>query len=236
MMGRYHREWTDRLSDYLSDELDAATRAGLEEHLAGCGRCRRVLAELRGVVRAAGTAGGIEPPRDLWPRVAASIHTASQSVAWEEEDGVISLPTADVGRPALPPPSWSSFAAIATLLVVLSIGATWWIASGKSATGVVRGGAGAFVAIDSSDDVPAGLADQLRALEQVLQSARSVLDEETALTLERNLNTIQQAITDSREALAADPGNAFLAEHLERMYRRKLVYLQDAVRVVEWSG
>jgi hypothetical protein len=54
--------------------------------------------------------------------------------------------------------------------------------------------------------------------------------------LERNLGVIEQAIVDSREALALDPGNAFLSEHLERMYRRKLVYLQDAVRVSQWSG
>jgi hypothetical protein len=83
---------------------------------------------------------------------------------------------------------------------------------------------------------PEGLADELAVLEAALQVARSTLDPNTVLVLERNLAVIEQAIADSREALVLDPNNAFLSEHLERMYRRKLDYLQDAVRAVEWSG
>jgi hypothetical protein len=83
---------------------------------------------------------------------------------------------------------------------------------------------------------PADLASELATLEDVLEAARGTLDPNTVLVLERNLGVIEQAIVDSREALALDPGNAFLSEHLERMYRRKLVYLQDAVRVAQWSG
>jgi hypothetical protein len=81
-----------------------------------------------------------------------------------------------------------------------------------------------------------GLAAELAALEAALDVARTVLDPSTVLVLERNLGVIEQAIADSRQALAVDPGNAFLSEHLEGMYQRKLLYLQDAVRAVEWSG
>ena len=54
--------------------------------------------------------------------------------------------------------------------------------------------------------------------------------------LERNLSVIEQAITDSQRALALDPENDFLSEHLERVYERKLTYLRDAARVIEWAG
>ena len=53
--------------------------------------------------------------------------------------------------------------------------------------------------------------------------------------LDRNLGVIQQAIEDSRRALAQDPGNEFLASHLERVYQRKLEYLRDAAQVAEWA-
>ena len=53
--------------------------------------------------------------------------------------------------------------------------------------------------------------------------------------LERNLAVIEQAIEDSRLALEQDPGNEFLAAHLERVYERKVEYLREAARVAEWS-
>jgi hypothetical protein len=77
------------------------------------------------------------------------------------------------------------------------------------------------------------MAEELAALEEILRSAEGVLDPNTVRVIERSLGVIEQAIADSREALAQDPGNAFLAEHLERMYRRKLLYLQDAVSLAE---
>jgi hypothetical protein len=80
---------------------------------------------------------------------------------------------------------------------------------------------------------PAELAQELAALERLMDSARGALDPNTIRVIERCLAVIEQAIADSREALALDPGNAFLAGHLERMYRRKLVYLRDAVRFAD---
>lgn len=83
---------------------------------------------------------------------------------------------------------------------------------------------------------PAGLADELVVLEEALNQARAVLDPNTVRVLERNLDVIEQAIEDSQRALLQDPGNEFLAEHLDRVYQRKLTYLRDATRVAEWSS
>jgi hypothetical protein len=127
------------------------------------------------------------------------------------------------------------------VLVLVSVGTTWMVASTAPgvadadpvASGSVDDG---FAAMAADDPIPPDLAAELGVLEDVLASARSGLDSATVAVLERNMRTIQTAIDDSRRALAADPGNAFLAEHLERMYRRKLVYLQEAVRVAEWAS
>ena len=45
-----HEEWTDKLSEYLDDELPAGERAALERHLAGCASCTAVLNDLKTVV------------------------------------------------------------------------------------------------------------------------------------------------------------------------------------------
>ena len=40
----------ERLSDYVDGDVDAATRAGIEAHLAGCDWCARFGGEFSGVV------------------------------------------------------------------------------------------------------------------------------------------------------------------------------------------
>jgi hypothetical protein len=245
MMDRRHEEWTDRFSDYLSDDLDPEARALVDAHVAECLPCRDVLAELSAVVDAAKRAGDLQTPRDLWPGLADAIGAASSAAGNQD---VIELPTArrhPVGAPA----SRVRLAAAAVLLVTVSAGTAWWAASRSLALevdavqdpsvagGAVVGGAGAGDALATGDTgMPNALSAQLRVLEDVLAAARATLDPATVLVLERNLNVVEAAIADSREALAADPGNAFLMEHLERMYRRKLIYMQDAVRVAEWAS
>jgi hypothetical protein len=242
MMGEYHREWTDQFSDYLSGDLDEAARARIDEHVTDCVRCREVLTGLTQVVAMARDATELEPPRDLWPAVAASLDSAS-GLAGRGDDGVITLPTAR-DRPVGLMLSRSQLALAASFLVALSVSGTWWAASGGAADPVAAGSATgldaspATVVSTAADEpgIPVALADQLRVLEDVMTSARAALDPATVQVLERNLMVIETAITDSRDALASDPGNAFLMEHLERMYRRKVIYLQEAVRVAEWAG
>ena len=64
-----HTEWTDRLSDYLDDELSADERRAVEAHVATCGECASVLDELRQVVARARTIEPRPPQADLWPGI-----------------------------------------------------------------------------------------------------------------------------------------------------------------------
>jgi anti-sigma factor RsiW len=252
-MSRYHTEWTDRFSDYVAGELGDAGQSEVEAHLAGCGPCRDALAELRAVVAGARELGALEPPRDLWPGIASAIGGPVRAPARTADPSVIALPSARgavVSPTRAAPVRWGGRAGLAAAvagLVAISVGTTWWVADMKmgsrraadtalttdAASGDIAGGS---VLASDAGAPPADLAYELATLEAVLEAARGTLDPNTVLVLERNLAVIEQAIADSREALAVDPGNAFLSEHLERMYRRKLVYLQDAVRVAQWSG
>ncbi len=240
-MSKEHREWTARLSDYLADDLPPSVRAEVEAHLSTCDACARSLEELARIVMQAGALEDLEPPRDLWSGIAPSISGRRGQANGDVGAGVIAFPgrarVSSVG-PERIELSRTRLAAAAVVLVTVSAGLSWWAGSGRAvvsgpatdpSSGVVTGAA-------TTNSPPDGLAEELATLEDVLESTRAVLDPNTVRVIERSLSVIEQAIADSREALVQDPGNAFLAEHLERMYRRKLLYLQDAVRLVEWES
>ena len=74
---------------------------------------------------------------------------------------------------------------------------------------------------------------RLISLCQVLAEARTRLDPGTVRILEKNLQVIERAIDDSKRALAVDPENAFLKDHLAGAYREKASYLREATDLVE---
>lgn len=242
-----HREWTDRLSDFLDGGLEEGERAAVEAHLAECGGCRRVLEELREVKTRAAALGPVEPSRDLWAGIAATIE-APPGVPASGGARVIALPTADCDGARLeetPAPrrfslSWRQLVAASIALIAASSVATWALGSTPGADTDGRAAALPTESVVAPASwiapAPPDLADELASLERVLVEARANLDPNTVRVLERNLGVIEQAIADSRRALAQDPGNDFLAQHLRRVYERKLEYLRDAARVAEWSG
>jgi hypothetical protein len=86
--------------------------------------------------------------------------------------------------------------------------------------------------------VPVSLADaQYDAaaadLEKALKAGRGRLDKATIDIVEHNLQIIDQAIAQARDALAADPANAYLSGHLVEARRRKLDLLRRAAALAE---
>lgn len=239
-----HREWTDRLSEYMAGELHAEDSRAVEEHLGGCGPCRRVLEELRDVVMRAAALEDLQPSRDLWAGIAATIQAPVRADA-----KVIALPTArsNVTEVAdTPPGRWSritftppQLVAASIVLIAISAGATWLAGPSLGAGAAplsVTVPSGAVSMVTQTAGPREGLAEELSLLEESLVAARAILDPNTVRVLERNLSVIEMAIADSHRALAQDPGNGFLADHLERVYQRKLTYLRDAARVAEWAS
>jgi anti-sigma factor RsiW len=72
--------FTDRLSEYLDDEMSAAERAELEAHLAGCAACRTTLIELRAVVARASSLTDAPPSTDLWSGVETRIASSRSAL------------------------------------------------------------------------------------------------------------------------------------------------------------
>jgi hypothetical protein len=69
---------------------------------------------------------------------------------------------------------------------------------------------------------------EIGALRNIIETRRSDLDSSTVAVLEKNLKLIDQAIAESKAALAADPASTFLAEQVSRAYDTKLELLRSA--------
>jgi hypothetical protein len=73
-------------------------------------------------------------------------------------------------------------------------------------------------------------------LQRVLSEGRGKLDTSTVRILEQNLAIIDKALDDARRALAADPANTYLREHLASTMRRKVDLLRRATVIVGAHG
>jgi hypothetical protein len=204
-----------------------------------------VLGDLKQVVARAQQAGAVPRPpvADLWSGIAARIDERSAKAS------AFALRPRDAfalrsRRVALTLPQ---LAAAAALVAAVSGGIVWGVAQ-RSATArdqvaadVAASGRPSTDAPDAVDRiVPVSMADAqydaaVSDLEGALKQGRGRLDAATIATVEHNLQIIDQAIDQAREALAADPANTYLSGHLVEARRRKLDLLRRAAALTSES-
>jgi anti-sigma factor RsiW len=219
-------QWTDRLSDYLDGDLHGAERAALEAHLAGCAACAATLDELRRVVARAQALDDRPPAADLWPAVAEQIGVSSGA------HRVVSLAERRLRRRlTFTVPQLAAAAVL--LLLVGSGGAYVALHHAPVAPSLPRLGPRALTVgwvEQTSANYNAAVAELQSALDEGRRSGR--LDSATVRVLTQSLATIDSAIVQARRALAADPGSAYLNQHLAATMRRKLELLRRASTLV----
>lgn len=226
-------QWTSRLSEYLDDELSSSDRKALETHLATCAACSRTLDELRRVVARAGALEDRPPQKDLWAGVARRIGV---SVPSEEID----LNERREQRRRRFTFTMPQLAAAVIALVSVSGTAVWLtLHNGRQPSAVGDQPVASFQpAADGRqltaspvawvDSTQRAFDQSVTQLRQALKEGRGRLDTVTVRVLEENLRTIDAAIAQARDALAADPGSAYLSQHLAKTMRTKLDLLRRA--------
>ena len=244
-----HEEWTDKLSDFLDGELAPDEQRGVESHLRGCAECAAVLEDLKRVVARAREAGAVSrpPQADLWAGIAARIDAPPAARAATVAPFAPKAPR----RFAFTLPQ---LAAAAALVAAVSGAMVWQIAgraprvpaavdARRAAEPVAPAsdGAGAGDSTDAAGRiVPVVMADAqydaaVADLEGALKQGRGRLDAATIGIVEHNLEIIDRAIDQAREALAADPANTYLSGHLVEARRRKLDLLRRAAALTSES-
>jgi hypothetical protein len=72
----------------------------------------------------------------------------------------------------------------------------------------------------------------IKGLEQIANAEQNALDPKTAATLQKNLAVIDQAITESRAALRAQPTSEPAQQSLIESFKSKIALLQDTVALI----
>jgi hypothetical protein len=229
-----HDEFTKRLSDYIDGELSPRAHAEIERHLESCVDCREVVVELRRVKAHAAALPVVPPELDLWDGVASRIGSGPGQL--------VELQQRARRRVSFTVPQ---LAAACITVMAMSGGMVWLAQRGDPRTDFPAISAGTNVA--PRPDAPAGAhaeavnfpdapyENAVDDLERTLDLGRERLDAETIRVLEQNLETIDGAIEQSRRALAADPANAYLNNHLASAQQRKLALLRRAAALTVGS-
>ena len=220
-----HDPWTDRLSEYLDGELAAPESEALEAHLAVCEHCRENLAGLTAVVERARSLPEREPAVDLWPGIAAGI-------GGRRGASVRSIRPRTVRRFSFTMPQ---LAAAALFLMAVSGGAAWLLRPGapveRTPLPVAAGAAPAVIRTTGASGDPVSYDHAIQELQEVLERHSGDLDSSTVRVLTENLALIDRAIAQARNALASDPSDEYLTEHLAETMRRKLELLRRAANL-----
>jgi anti-sigma factor RsiW len=206
----------ERLSAYLDGDLGGEALAAAEAHLAACAECRAELEGLRQLARRARTLDDRPPERDLWGGIAARLsgEAAPRIIPLRRRRFAFSLP---------------QLAAAGIAIVALSSGAAVLLTRGARLPAFPEPSASAVPA------TPAGLASSkgiasydaaIRDLEATLAARRSTLDTATIRAVEQSLAIIDRAIRQAEAALAQDPNNMYLNNHLAHALDRKLDVLR----------
>jgi hypothetical protein len=205
----------ERLSAYLDGELAGETLAAADAHLAACAECRAALEDLRHITRRARTLDDRPPEHDLWTGIADRIAGTMPGVMpLRRRRFAFSLP---------------QLAAAGIAIVALSSGAAVLLTHGHRTAAFPESPSAAVTV------APAGFASAkgiqsydaaIRDLEATLAARRSTLDTATIRAVESSLAIIDRAIRQAEAALAQDPNNMYLNNHLSHALDRKLEVLR----------
>jgi hypothetical protein len=218
--------YRDAIQELADGALGPIRRAELQVHLDGCPRCRALAADLSRIRGVAVSLDRLTPPDAVWLQVAGRLHQEGRIAA----------------QASAPRVSHRRIAALAIAAsLVIAVGASIFVLlprnAGQPAQPVAQQGNA------QSEDPVQSFANEIRLAEQHYQNAiakleeaaksdEDVLDPQTAAVLKKNLQVIDQAIAESRDALRVEPQSAPARDTLFEALRRKVLVLQDTLALM----
>lgn len=217
------------IHDRVDGALDAGAQPELDAHLASCAACRGLLSDLDAIKRTAVDIPDLTPQPEVWTSLYARLEAEAA---------------------ARPQPFWTGARvalAMAATLVVAVTSSVWLLRApapatpaeapatspAGAATGVIQSGGDLVQDVDEH----LRIADEhyvkaIAGLEQVVKSGEGALDPALAATLQKNLGVIDQAITESREAMKTQPNSQLAQTSLFEALRQKVSLLEDTVALI----
>ncbi len=240
-----------QLGAWLEQELSSSEQAFMMAHRANCDACDALTRDLEQIIANAAELPPLSPPRDLWAGIeqrlaaevvplptatrtapvtrwstrrltaaAAALMLTTAGVTWQfayRAGGDVAR--ADSARAA------STVAATPTGSAKPSNDSTVLAPKSEIVVGSPIASTAPItrVASNSAPRAPEVIYErEITALRRIVDERFAELDTSTVTELRRNLKIIDQAIADSRKALAKDPRSAFVSQQLDRALQAKL--------------
>ncbi len=232
-MNRAHLE-PDVLVDLVDGRLDGAEQRGVERHLEGCEQCRALVEDLRSIRAAAFMLDRREPKADTWSKVQAAI-AAEPLPKGRLLDMSRPRKGAGFGRT-----NWTVWLGAAAALILATVIGLLPLMNGAAPE---HDDSAPAAASDPKEVTVESVTAEFEAAERHYQKAiddlqtiankdTGELDPQVASVLQKNLTVIDQAISESREALKAQPANASAQSGLFEGLRTKVALLQQTVELI----
>lgn len=203
------------LNEYADGALPVSQQRVVESHLSSCRSCREVVEGVRRLRAAVRELPTLAPPRHVWTRLERTLRASGA--------------TRTSAR-------WQWLAAAAALAIAVL---------GGMKLAELRRPAPSAPAQTASNDAPTAqsIAAELQqaeqhyqnaitGLERIANSEKGSLDPQIASTLEKNLAVVDQAISESRAALKAQPSSEPAQASLLESFKAKIDLLQDTVGLI----
>ncbi len=231
------------LDAQLIGTLGREEAEALDAHLAGCAECQALVADARHLQAELRLLGVEGPSPRAWERLSARLEEDPefQRAAGEAVE-------ADPGTRRL---DWR-WVALAAALVLVIAGSLVGLRRGLGTAPVAPAPVVATSPATSPAEAPADATpgdlvtsieseldlaakhyeNAITGLERVASETDSPIDPAVMATVKENLEIIDQAIDDSRQALRTDPQSQLAQESLFDAFRRKVALLQDTIALM----
>jgi anti-sigma factor RsiW len=210
------------INDYVDGTSDPFERNAIDAHLASCAACRQLVEDLRELKSATATLELRQPPVRAWGRI-------ERAIKIDQHD----RPRAAfvTGKPLY----WLAAAAALVLATVVGLR----LLPGRSAPGGDEPADMSASARQAAEAIESELRlaeshyeNAIKGLEAAAKSDQDALDPRTAATLQKNLAVIDQAISESRAAMRAQPTSEPAQQSLIENFKTKIALLQDTVALI----
>ncbi|AMY11516.1 putative transmembrane transcriptional regulator (anti-sigma factor) [Luteitalea pratensis] len=222
------------LDAQLVGTLGRADAEALDAHLATCPECEAMVADARRLQAELRLIGVEGPSPRVWERVSARLEADPEF----ERAAAAAVDAA----PRSSRIDWRWAALAATLLMVIagsllvlrrSLTTATPPAPAVAAAPADAGSDAIVSSIESELDLAAKhYENAIAGLERVASESDSPIDPTVMATVKENLEIIDQAIDDSRQALRTDPQSQLAQESLFDAFRRKVALLQDTISLM----
>ena len=219
-------ELNEALVDLVDGRLDGAEQRQVERHLEGCENCRALVDDLRSVRAAAFMLDRREPNPETWNKLRAAI--AAEPAP---KGRLLTMP----GRANWP--VW--LGAAAALILATIIGLMPLLNRARQPHDDTTPATAQAQDPPTVDSVTAEFEAAEKHYQKAIDDLQTIankdtgeLDPNVAAVLQKNLNVIDQAISESREALKSQPSSVNAQNGLFDNLRTKVALLQQTVELI----